>query len=134
MSSNAPSQWAEDKLAEFEGNMERLKKEHPEWNIDMENKWWVPVVSLGDRLNSLDQETRDKISASAAKLFEHNFDPEAVAGYREEAKNILAGYPEVREQILEQMLSNEVGLARAREFALAESAAGREPFANVQKK
>jgi hypothetical protein len=44
-----PSEWAQTKLAEWERNMAKVKEEHPEFNIDPENKWWIPLVELEER-------------------------------------------------------------------------------------
>ncbi|KAL2858056.1 hypothetical protein BJY01DRAFT_242120 [Aspergillus pseudoustus] len=67
---NPPSEWAKEKLAEWERNMAQLKEERPELNVDLENKWWVPVVELQERMDSLDQETRDRYSAWAVRFLE----------------------------------------------------------------
>jgi hypothetical protein len=46
---NQPSEWAQAKLAEWERNMAKVQEEHPEFNIDPENKWWIPLVELEER-------------------------------------------------------------------------------------
>ncbi|KAJ0415516.1 hypothetical protein BJY00DRAFT_258594 [Aspergillus carlsbadensis] len=124
---NQPSEWAQAKLAEWERNMAKVKEEHPEFSIDPENKWWIPLVELEERTNSLDEETREKHQAWSVKFLEAKYDPEKVPVLREEMKTILAGYPEVQEMV-EKVFFNERALTRAREYAVTEMEAGREPF------
>ncbi|KAL2797789.1 hypothetical protein BJX66DRAFT_297247 [Aspergillus keveii] len=124
---NQPSEWAQAKLAEWERNIAKVKEEHPEFNIDPENKWWIPLVELEERTNTLDEETREKYNTWGVKFHEAKYDPEKVPAQREEMKAILAGYPEV-EEIVEKVFFNEKALTAGREYAVTEMEAGREPF------
>ncbi|KAL2861574.1 hypothetical protein BJX68DRAFT_8268 [Aspergillus pseudodeflectus] len=123
-----PSEWAQTKLAEWERNMAKVKEEHPEFNIDPENKWWIPLVELEERTNSLNEETREKYHSWSVKYHEAKYDPEKVPALREEMKTILAGYPEV-EEIVEKVFFNEKALTAGRRHVVTEMEAGREPFA-----
>ncbi|KAL3465012.1 hypothetical protein BJX64DRAFT_75454 [Aspergillus heterothallicus] len=122
-----PSESAQTKLAEWEQNMAKLKEEHPEFNIDLENKWWVPLVDLQECLESLDKETREQYDTWASRFLEIEYDPGKIPAMRSEIEAILAGYPEIREKA-EKLYFNERALTRAREYVVAEMEAGREPF------
>ncbi|KAL2822079.1 hypothetical protein BJX63DRAFT_182448 [Aspergillus granulosus] len=130
---NPPSERAQAKLAEWERNMAQIKEEHPEWNIDLENKWWVPLVDHQEDMDSLNKETRDKYSAWAVRFLEIKYDPERLPAMREELKTILAGYPEIEEKA-EKLLFNERALTRARKYVVAEMETGREPFPDFSAK
>ncbi|KAL5335922.1 hypothetical protein BJX70DRAFT_401115 [Aspergillus crustosus] len=136
MSANKPedatqsSEWAQANLADWERHMAQVKDEHPEFEVDLENKWWVPLVELQEHINSLDQQTREKYNDWAVEYLQINFDPERLPAMREEIKAILAAHPEISDQV-EKIYFSDRALTRAREHVVSEIEAGREPFPGV---
>lgn len=79
-------------------------------------------------MQNLDKETNDKLNACIAKVFAAKFAPGATAEARGEVRTILAGHPDILERVDAMVFQNEQALARVREFAMSEAAAGRDVF------
>lgn len=118
----------EEQLSRMAEHNDGLQKQNPDSDFKTSSQWWAPSVNLGADLQILDKETNDKLNACIAKVFAGKFASDATAEARGEAKTILAGHPNILEQVDAVIFQNEQALAHMHEFAMSEAAAGRDVF------
>jgi hypothetical protein len=74
------------------------------------------------------------LKACIAKAFERKCSLEAMTEAREEAKTILAGYPDILERVDTMIFRNEQLWAQVHQYALSEAEAGRDAFGSCAAK
>ncbi|GAB1315372.1 hypothetical protein MFIFM68171_05582 [Madurella fahalii] len=116
----------EEEIARMTKHAEEVQKRFPDADLKLDQKWWVPSIDLGFRLQeSLDQETHAKVSACVEKMTAAKFSAGSVAEARAELKTILAAYPDILLDVESMLFPNEEVWAKFNEYLESEAAAGR---------